>query len=119
MTPEQMRELLTKMVASWRKAADQYARQVEDARARGTPHDQMLSGMTFLRQCAKELEGVVNETKKIKIACLDCGRETMVEGGLDLDYFPPPMLDRLVVFCSRCPACELKFKGGPVTINEQ
>jgi hypothetical protein len=59
-----------------------------------------------------------DEPKKIKLVCLDCGRETMVEGDR-LDYWPPPMLDRLIAVYNQCPACELKFKGGPVTINDQ
>ena len=47
---------LMELVKRWRKDADQYMRQVEEARKVGTPHDQMLSGATFLRQCANELE---------------------------------------------------------------
>lgn len=44
------------LIRRWRKGADQYAKQVEEARAAKTPYDQMLSAKTFLRQCAKELE---------------------------------------------------------------
>ena len=39
----------------WSKDADQYQLQVEEARSKGLPHDQMLSMMTALRQCSKEL----------------------------------------------------------------
>lgn len=49
------------LIKRWRKDADQYQKQVEEARKVGTPHDQMLSMMTCLRQCAKELE---DEMKK-------------------------------------------------------
>lgn len=45
-----------KLITRWRKDANQYSKQVDEARTAGTPYDQMLSGMTFLRQCAKELE---------------------------------------------------------------
>jgi len=54
---------LQKLISQWRSEADQYQRQVDEARAKGTPHDQMLSGATFLRQCAKELEGVINRSE--------------------------------------------------------
>lgn len=47
---------LMKLITRWRKDANQYSKQVDEARTAGTPYDQMLSGMTFLRQCAKELE---------------------------------------------------------------
>ena len=56
--------------------------------------------------------------KTIKLVCIGCGKETAIEGGL-LDRLPPPMVDRLVAFYSQCPACELKLKGWPVTINDQ
>lgn len=49
------------LVHKWRKDADQYQKQVDEARATGTPHAQMLSGATFLRQCAKELQKVIDE----------------------------------------------------------
>lgn len=44
------------LIARWRKEADQYMRQVEEARNVGIPHDQMLSMAAALRQCATELE---------------------------------------------------------------
>lgn len=47
------------LIVKWRKEADQYQKQVEEARRAGTPHDQMLSAATFLRQCAKELEQAI------------------------------------------------------------
>lgn len=55
MTDEEKTKMM-KLITRWRKDADQYGKQVDEARKAGTPHDQMLSGMTFLRQCAKELE---------------------------------------------------------------
>lgn len=54
---------LQKLIERWRSDADQYQRQVEEARSKGLPHDQMLSGATFLRQCAKDLEGVLNRSE--------------------------------------------------------
>lgn len=57
MTEGQQR--LTSLANRWRKEADQYQRQVEEARERGTPSDQMLSLMTALRSCAIELEKVI------------------------------------------------------------
>ena len=47
---------LTKLVTRWRRDADQYQRQVEESRAKNLPHDQMISMMTCLRLCARELE---------------------------------------------------------------
>lgn len=47
------------LIKRWRKDADQYQRQVEEARKAGTPFDQMLSMMTALRQCANELEALI------------------------------------------------------------
>jgi hypothetical protein len=55
MTDEEKAKIV-KLLTRWRKDADQYMRQVEEARAAGTPCDQMLSAGTFLRMCAKELE---------------------------------------------------------------
>lgn len=54
-----MIETLTKLAARWRKEADQYSKQVDEARLAGLPHDQMLSMMTALRQCADELEKAI------------------------------------------------------------
>jgi hypothetical protein len=48
------------LVEKWRKDAEFYRRQVEEARANQTPHDMMLAGMSFLRQCAKELEAAIS-----------------------------------------------------------
>lgn len=47
---------LERMVRHWKADADQYQKQVEEARAKNLPHDQMLSMMTCLRACAKEVE---------------------------------------------------------------
>lgn len=55
MNPDEKAKLV-ELVKRWRKDAEHYMRQVDEARKSGTPHDQMLSGATFLRQCAKELE---------------------------------------------------------------
>ena len=48
--------LMQNLIKRWRKDAEQYQKQVEEARKAGTPHDQMLSFAVALRQCAKELE---------------------------------------------------------------
>jgi len=58
---EEEKAKLWKLVARWHKDADQYAKQVEEARAAGTPYEQMLAAKTFLRQCGKDLEAVVHE----------------------------------------------------------
>ena len=55
---------IQKLIARWRKDADAYQRQVEEARKYSVPHEQMLSGMSFLRQCAKELEHVIRHRDK-------------------------------------------------------
>ena len=47
---------LERMVRRWKADADQYQKQVEEARAKKLPHDQMLSMMVCLRGCAKEVE---------------------------------------------------------------
>ena len=44
------------LASKWRREADAYQKQVEEARAAGTPHDQMLSLMTALRSCAIDIE---------------------------------------------------------------
>lgn len=54
-----MNDKLKSLTAKWRKEADQYRRQVEEARSKGIPCDQMLSMMTALRACASELERIV------------------------------------------------------------
>jgi hypothetical protein len=56
MTTEEKLEGVRKLIERWRKDARQYQAQVNEARLRGTPHEQMLSAATFLRSCAKELE---------------------------------------------------------------
>jgi hypothetical protein len=55
-----------------------------------------------------------NEPRKIKLVCLDCGRETTVDA---THFHGCPSIKRLVAFYNRCPACELK--EGLVTINDQ
>lgn len=44
------------LIKRWRSDANQYQKQVDEARQKNLPHDQMLSAVTFLRGCAKELE---------------------------------------------------------------
>lgn len=45
----------------WQKDAEQYMRQVEEARQAGTPYDQMLSMATALRQCSKDLTSLIQK----------------------------------------------------------
>jgi len=52
---------MTKLIPKWRKDADQYQRQVEEARSKRIPHDQTLSLMTQLRICAFELEAALRK----------------------------------------------------------
>lgn len=47
----------TNLADKWEKEASQYQRQVDEARSKGLPHDQMLSMATCLRACAAELRG--------------------------------------------------------------
>lgn len=49
-------EVTALLARRWKSEADAYSKQVEEARAKGLPHDQMLATMTTLRKCAKELE---------------------------------------------------------------
>lgn len=56
MTTDEKMEAARKLAERWRKDAKQYQAQVDEARAKGTPHEQMISAVTFLRACAKELE---------------------------------------------------------------
>lgn len=49
-------DALRKLCLRWRKDADQYMKQVEEARRAATPHDQMMAMATALRGCAKDLE---------------------------------------------------------------
>ena len=50
---------IEQLAIRWEKDARQYEQQVEEARRSGTPHDQMLSMMTALRQCAADLRHVM------------------------------------------------------------
>ena len=52
-------EKIPLLAARWRKDAEAYQKQVDEARRVGTPHAQMLSAATFLRQCAKDLEALL------------------------------------------------------------
>ena len=54
------------LIKRWRSDAAQYQRQVEEARVRGTPYDQMLSMTTALRQCAQDLERVLDAGPETK-----------------------------------------------------
>jgi len=56
-----------------------------------------------------------DEPKKIKLVCLDCGKETMV----DVTDWDNGSTERIISAYHQCDVCMLKFKGGPVTINDQ
>ncbi len=44
------------LIAKWRMDAEQYQRQVDEARLKGTPHAGMLATAGTLRSCALDLE---------------------------------------------------------------
>jgi threonine aldolase len=52
------------LATKWERAADQYAKQVAESVAKQLPHDQMLSMMTALRGCAKELRDEIKKEAK-------------------------------------------------------
>ena len=47
------------LATKWKKDATIYQKQVDEARLKNTPHDQMLSATTFLKSCAAELEKLI------------------------------------------------------------
>jgi hypothetical protein len=55
-----LRPVVLALADKWEKEAKQYQRQVEEARAKGTPADQMISMMTCLRLCAKDIREKLN-----------------------------------------------------------
>lgn len=57
------RPKLVALVSRWRNDAATYQKQVDEARRVGTPHAQMLSAATFLRQCANDLEALIDQPK--------------------------------------------------------
>ena len=56
---------LERMVRRWRHDAEQYQRQVDEASSKGLAHHQMLSMVTCLKACAKEVE---HELRLLKAA---------------------------------------------------
>lgn len=52
---------LETLIKRWRKDADAYQAQVSEAREKELPCDQMVSAVTFLRACAKELESLLGD----------------------------------------------------------
>lgn len=59
-------DTLRALIKRWRSDAAQYQRQVEEARTRGTPYDQMLSMTTGLRGCAQDLERVLDAAPAVE-----------------------------------------------------
>jgi hypothetical protein len=59
----------TKLITRWRKSAEQFQKQVDEARAAGSPFAQMLAEALTLRACAKELEdedeGLASELNQV------------------------------------------------------
>jgi hypothetical protein len=53
---------VTEYIARLRRDADQYQRQVEEARRLGTPWEQQLSIKTTYRECATNLERILTQT---------------------------------------------------------
>ena len=53
---------IEELVTIWRRDADQYMRQVDEARKAGTPYDQMISMASVLRTCAQHLETILGQT---------------------------------------------------------
>lgn len=49
---------ISKLAEQWRKDATQYKKQVDEARAKKLPHDQMLTASITLNSCAKDIENV-------------------------------------------------------------
>lgn len=47
---------LNKLLKRWKKDADDYQKQVEEARAKQLPHDCMLGTMSGIRACIHDLE---------------------------------------------------------------
>lgn len=57
---------LEKLIERWRKEADAYMKQVDEARNKKLSHDCMLGTATTLRQCAKELEYELRTNRNIR-----------------------------------------------------
>jgi len=58
-----MKQNLEELVTRWRKDAEQYIRQVEEARRAGSSHEGMLNVALTLRRCALDLEQLLNDAK--------------------------------------------------------
>jgi hypothetical protein len=54
------------LIDKWRKDADQYSKQVDEARAAGTSFGQMLAMSTTLRLCALDLEKALKHLEEAK-----------------------------------------------------
>ena len=65
---EKQMQTIRELRDRWRRGADQYQRQVEEARSKNLPHDQMLSMMTCLRSCARDLESSVAARPNTRIS---------------------------------------------------
>ena len=55
---EEFEKRCKELAVKWRKDADQYMRQVGEARQVGTPHDQMFATALTYRECAKAIESI-------------------------------------------------------------
>jgi len=49
-------QIIREKINKWKKDAEQYQRQVEEAKRKGLPHEQMLATAHALRSCANELD---------------------------------------------------------------
>jgi len=50
---------LEKMLKAWRRSLEQYTQQIQEARAKGTPCDQMTGAHGALSDAIRELEHVL------------------------------------------------------------
>jgi hypothetical protein len=50
-----------KLCARWRRDAEHYLKQIEEARSKNVPHTCMMGMASALRLCAKEMEQIVGK----------------------------------------------------------
>ena len=62
-------DTVQRLAKRWESDANAYQAQVEEAKAKNLPHDQMMSMMTCLRLCAKDLKRDLSKDR-VKNVCL-------------------------------------------------
>ena len=65
MTVESVTQAIEDLATRLDKEADGYTKQIEEARAKGLPHDCMLGTKTALRLAAKELHALVRSVRNL------------------------------------------------------